>query len=156
MDIFSAILFFLLGLTVILAAAAAKVVVVLLPTLFIIFLVKNIVQDVLFGGIKNRIGFGKVILYLICDMARIVLFFGTFKIFVDGHLNANGLSYFFSIIVILLYGFFCGALFLGGELVAIRHGGRFDEIDKDFLISPFMGEIAIVLLLGIIFVFTIF
>lgn len=156
MSFFSAILIFLLGVTIILAAASAKIIVVLLPILFIFFLFKNIVQDIIFGGIKNRICIGKVIFYLICDVARIVLFFGTFKIFVDGHLNADGLSYFFSIIVILLYGFLGGAIFLGGELMAVCHSGGFAELDKDSLISPLAGEIAIVLLLGVIFVFTIF
>lgn len=123
---------------------AAETIGSLLNVLFVLFFIKNIIQDVFFGFIKNHKGVGSILIFLLMDTVRMFLFFHTARICVNTY-SMGGLSYLdgmFGFIVYLIIG---GGLFLFGELCSLLHGF---EKDKELGIGKLLvGDISFILLL---------
>ena len=144
MGIFTLLLLVFTGAILLMGFASAKVFATLLPLLIIAFIIKNIVQDVWFGVIKNRLSFERVSWNIVCDFARLLLFFYPLGEMVGLYNNSSGLFFFDNVLGILFYFVVGGILFLTGELAALQHSGSLDMETSGMFI---MGEVSLLVLL---------
>lgn len=115
----------LIGLVVLLFLALVKgavdVAVSLIIFLFWAFVVKNIVQDFVFGFLKNRNTLGMTVWHFAIDMARIWLYFTMVNRYAAEYASSGGIGFFGAMFDFILYFAIGGALFLGGEIWSILH-----------------------------------
>ena len=117
----------------------------MLPNLFIVFLVKNIVQDIIFGLLKNRKNILWMLLYISVDLARIMMFFYTANCYFERYSSRTGFGVLFDVMFYLIIG---GLLFLLGEMLSLLHGMDTTDIDASYGMIFFV-DIAILLFLAL-------
>lgn len=93
----------------------------LLPYLFVIFLAKNIVQDIVFGFWKNHKKLLSILFFLLIDLSRVLIFFYTANLCVKVY-SLGGMAYVDGIFGLLIYIIVGGFIFVLGEICSMLHG----------------------------------
>lgn len=111
-------------LVMILACIAGGVEVVgqILPLLSVLFIIKSIVQDILYGFLKNHKKFVHVLIFLIIDLARVFIFFYTANICLDTYFSGTGVRFIDGMFGCVFWFITGGFIFIMGELGGILHG----------------------------------
>lgn len=116
--------------------------------LFIIFVIKNIIQDVVIGYFKNHNKLISTLWYLIVDTLRIGMYFFVLKEYSIAYSNAGGLAFFGAMFNFILFFVLGGILYLMGEVISLSHSFKKDliaEFPKGFHIT---GDILSLVLLA--------
>lgn len=88
---------------------------------FVLFIVKNIIQDIFFGFFKNRNSLLSTLWYLIVDTLRIGLYFCVLKEYSLAYSNAGGLATFGAMFNFIAFFFLGGIIYLMGEVISLMH-----------------------------------
>lgn len=118
--------------------------------LFVLFVIKNIVQDVIIGFFKNRNSLLSTLWYLIVDTLRIGLYFCVLKECSLAYSDAGGLAFFGAMFNFLIFFFLGGILYLVGEVISLSHCFK-----KEWLANypKWFYKLADVLALGVLALF---
>ena len=120
----------------------------LLPIIFVVVLIKNLLQDIVFAMLKNRKNFFLSLLYLAIDLIRMALLFYTANLCVKGY-SVGGLAYFDGILSMLIYLLVGGLTFVMAELYSVLHG-----MEDDTKVSKvLLGDFCFLILLFVYYLF---
>lgn len=143
---------FLIGIVVLMFLALVKgtvdAAIGLITVLFWAFVVKNIVQDVILGFLKNRNTLGMTIWHFAIDMARIWLYFTMVNRYAVQYASSGGIGFFGAMFNFILYFVIGGALFLAGEILSILHVFRTKAEDTQTKHFSIGADIACLAVLG--------
>lgn len=142
-----AILFILLAIL----AGSAEAIIGMIDFFIVAFIIKNIVQTVFLGFIKNKNPLSYTIAFLITDVARMWIFFSNLKSVGMTFVHATGLKYFAALFGFILYFLICGCVFMIGEGISLMQASgnkKYDQIGNNTL-ALFAG-IGTVLVLALV------
>ena len=101
-----------------------------IPKLFWFFIIKNIIQDVIIGWIKNHENFLVVLGCLIIDIIRVIVFFYIFNQCFIAYQNAGGFSIFVEMLNVVIVFVVGGIYYLALELVSCLSHRKAGDIPK--------------------------
>ncbi len=123
------------ALFILLLIGAVDTVIKIISFLLILFIIKNIIQDVVFGLIKNHNNIFLTIWFLFVDIMRTHLFFNLFHQAALEYGKAGGFSILTSIIGVLGVLLIAGFPYLAGEMASLVHGSEeLDDHSKAFVV----------------------
>lgn len=130
-------------------AGSAEMIIGLIDFLTVVFVIKNIVQTVIYGFIKNKNSLLVTAVFLATDIIRMSIFFTNLKSIGQTFIDAHGLRYFAALFGFILYFLICGGIFLVGEFLSLAQarGKEGDELETG---TAMIGGIGTVLLLAFV------
>lgn len=100
-------------------AGSAKAIIDIINVLVTIFVIKNLIQTLYFGCIKNKNSIALTAGFLVSDFVRVSLFFYNLKKVGLTFTHSTGLAYFGALFGFILYFIICGSMFLLGEFLSL-------------------------------------
>lgn len=122
----------------------------MITVLFVLFVIKNIVQDVIIGFFKNHNSILSTLWYLIVDTLRIGLYFYILQEYSMTYSKAGGLSFFGAIFNFLIFFFLGGILYLVGEVTSLSHCFKKESLSNH---PTWFYKITDILTLGVLALF---
>lgn len=132
------VLAFILLVSIVFINASTKFVLAILGVTCILFLIKNIIQDLYFALYKYKNNAVIVLISFALDVVRIAFFYKLIHHFAAGTARATGLSMFgwmLGYIISILVG---GIIFFAGEANGLLFGMGQQEKESSILINIFM------------------
>lgn len=139
----------LLFIFITLLAGAINTLIKVISFLFVLFIIKDFIQDIIVGYFVQRNSLHLIIWYFSVDLIRAILFFYTLKHYSLSYSQAVGLSFFgemFDFIIFILVG---GGLYLSGEITSLLHGFNKKDLSGNSKIFYCIGDLLLLIILAL-------
>lgn len=122
----------------------------IIHVLIVFFIIKNIIQEVIIGMIKNKNNFFLTLWYLLTDVVQIFLFFNLLTKAALDYRGSGGLEAIESLFEFLFVFFIAGGVYLCGELGS---GLRCTEYREEYPVLLAFSNVPAIILLALLNLF---